>query len=172
MCHMFCSWILPASCAWAACMGTLLWAQAVLAQGSVTRVCPHAEPLSLLPGLGCCGDRWHWDVPATVPSLFSCSLERGRGWFPCRKAELHGRNGSCHAGRLSHWGQGAASAHQQQESHPHPELWQELERQCHMTTCHHPLRHCHRSGTGCGSSQARPGGEAGVGRSLGPEGTL
>lgn len=59
-CHMFCSWILPPSCAWAACTGTLPWAQAALSQGSVTPYCiltADADPLSLLPDLGCWGDR-------------------------------------------------------------------------------------------------------------------
>lgn len=59
-CHMFCSWILPPSCAWAACTGTLPWARAALSQGSVTLcgvLAAEADPLSLLPDLGCCEDR-------------------------------------------------------------------------------------------------------------------
>lgn len=161
--QMFCSWMLPPSCAWAACVGTQ----------QLCHRCRCAVPaprFGMLWGQVAVQER----VPVT-PRLLSpgkVSLKQSRA--PWQEGLLP-PTVTVPLSPASRDAPTAAGA-----SSPAPGLWQELGRQCRMTACHHPLRHCHLTVTapaqpprkGMWLPLPRSVGEGGEPRSPGPEGTL
>lgn len=154
--QMFCSWMLPPSCARAACVGTQQLCH------SVTPGCVLTAD-AVPAGLGRCGDRW----------LCPCHPQAVLCWEGFPEGELssmaEGLLPPTVTVPLSPASRDAPSS--TGASSPAPGLRQELGRQCHMTTCHHPLRHCHLSVTapaqphakGCGCSPGRAVGDGGEG---------